>query len=69
MTEIVRICTRPSVDQIFKGQMNLDDLLDAAISILLDGPYALLFLGIRTSSKASKMNSSVVVLTESAEWQ
>ena len=36
--------TRPSVDRIFKGQLNPDYLLDAAISILLDGAYALLFL-------------------------
>ncbi|OCL03003.1 hypothetical protein AOQ84DRAFT_163009 [Glonium stellatum] len=30
-TEIVRIRTRPSVDHILKAQLNLDDLLDAAI--------------------------------------
>src|SRR5271170_949147 len=44
LTEIVRIRTLPSVNHIFKGQLNLDDLLDAAISILPDGAYALLFL-------------------------
>lgn len=43
-TETIGIRTRPSKDGIFKGQLNLDDLLDTAISILPDDAYALLML-------------------------
>ena len=43
-TEIIGIRTRPSKDGIFKGQLNLDDLLDTAISILPNDAYALLML-------------------------
>ena len=43
-TEIIGIRTRPSKDGIFKVQLNLDDLLDTAISILPDDAYALLML-------------------------
>jgi archaemetzincin len=43
-TECIRIRTRSSADGIFKRQLNLDDLLDAAISILPDDSYALLLL-------------------------
>lgn len=43
-TETVGICTRPSKDAVFIGQLNLDDLLDTAISILPDDAYALLML-------------------------
>jgi archaemetzincin len=43
-TECIRIRTRSSTDGIFKRQLNLDDLLDAAISILPDDAYALLLL-------------------------
>ncbi|KAI9742139.1 MAG: hypothetical protein M1834_000529 [Cirrosporium novae-zelandiae] len=42
--ECVRIRTRPSRDDIFPRQLNLDDLLDAAISVLPDDAYALLML-------------------------
>ena len=42
-TEIVGIRTRPSPDKKFH-QLNLDDLLDAAISALPDDAYALLLL-------------------------
>ncbi|PPQ72358.1 hypothetical protein CVT26_007316 [Gymnopilus dilepis] len=43
-TECVRIRTRPSLDGKFAAQLNLDDLLDAAISILPEDAYALLLL-------------------------
>jgi archaemetzincin len=43
-TECIRIRTRSSADGIFKRQLNLDDLLDAAISILPDDAFALLLL-------------------------
>ena len=42
--ESFSIRTRPSHDGIFKGQLNLDDLLDMAISILPEDAYALLML-------------------------
>jgi archaemetzincin len=42
--ECIRIRTRASTDEVFKRQLNLDDLLDAAISILPDDAYALLLL-------------------------
>jgi archaemetzincin len=42
--ECIRIRTRLSPDGIFKRQLNLDDLLDAAIGILPDDAYALLLL-------------------------
>ncbi|KAJ4482520.1 hypothetical protein J3R30DRAFT_3700056 [Lentinula aciculospora] len=42
-TECVRIRTRVSKD-LFDRQLNLDDLLDAAISLLPDDAYALLLL-------------------------
>ena len=44
VTETVGIRTRASKDGIFKCQLNLDDLLDTAISILPDDAYALLML-------------------------
>ncbi|KAF5382518.1 hypothetical protein D9615_003081 [Tricholomella constricta] len=43
-TECVRIRTRRSKDGVFTAQLNLDDLLDAAISVLPDDAYALLLL-------------------------
>ena len=43
-TECIRIRTRSSADGVFKRQLNLDDLLDAAISILPDDAFALLLL-------------------------
>lgn len=43
-TECIRIRTRASLDGIFKRQLNLDDLLDTAISILPEDAYALLLL-------------------------
>jgi archaemetzincin len=43
-TECVRIRTRASRDGVFARQLNLDDLLDAAISILPDDAFALLLL-------------------------
>ncbi|KAJ6559068.1 hypothetical protein DFH09DRAFT_1247883 [Mycena vulgaris] len=43
-TESVRIRTRASLDGVFVRQLNLDDLLDAAISILPDDAFALLLL-------------------------
>lgn len=43
-TECVRIRTRPSADKIFPRQLNLDDLLDAAISMLPNDAYALVML-------------------------
>jgi archaemetzincin len=42
--ECVRIRIRPSPDGVFGGQLNLDDLLDAAIAILPKDAYALLLL-------------------------
>ena len=42
--ETIGIRIRPSPDAVFKGQLNLDDLLDAAISILPEDAYALLML-------------------------
>lgn len=44
LTETIGIRTRPSKDGVFKGQLNLDDLLDTVISILPDDGYALLML-------------------------
>lgn len=43
-SECVRIRARASMDRIFTRQVNLDDLLDAAISILPDDAYALVLL-------------------------
>jgi archaemetzincin len=43
-SECVRIRTRASNDRIFDRQLNLDDLLDAAISILPEDAYALVLL-------------------------
>jgi len=43
-TECIRIRTRQSADKIFTRQLNLDDLLDAAISMLPEDAYALLML-------------------------
>ncbi|GLB38158.1 putative archaelysin family metallopeptidase 2 [Lyophyllum shimeji] len=43
-TECVRIRSRPSADGDFTAQLNLDDLLDAAISMLPKDAYALLML-------------------------
>lgn len=43
-TEVVRIRTRASKDNIFPWQLNLDDLLDVAIGILPHDAYALLLL-------------------------
>ncbi|KAJ6475093.1 hypothetical protein C8R47DRAFT_703597 [Mycena vitilis] len=43
-TECVRIRTRASLDGIFTRQLNLDDLLDAAISALPDDAFALLLV-------------------------
>ncbi|KAG6853813.1 hypothetical protein C0991_001059 [Blastosporella zonata] len=43
-TECVGIRTRASPDGIFASQLNLDDLLDAAISTLPEDAYALLLL-------------------------
>lgn len=42
--EVIAIRTRPSKDGYFSGQLNLDDLLDAAIAILPKDAYALLML-------------------------
>ena len=42
--ECVRIRIRPSRDGVFSGQLNLNDLLDAAIRMLPKDAYALLFL-------------------------
>lgn len=39
-----RIRARPSPDGVFSGQLNLNDLLDVAISILPNDAYALLML-------------------------
>lgn len=43
-TESIRIRTRAPRDKVFLRQLNLDDLLDAAISILPNDAYALLLL-------------------------
>ncbi|KAL8755484.1 MAG: hypothetical protein Q9184_004792 [Pyrenodesmia sp. 2 TL-2023] len=43
-TEAIRIRTRSSPDSLFLSQLNLDDLLDVAISILPSDAYALLLL-------------------------
>ncbi|KAJ7147080.1 hypothetical protein C8R43DRAFT_1088630 [Mycena crocata] len=43
-TECIRIRTRASRDGIFVRQLNLDDLLDAAISLLPQDAFALLFV-------------------------
>lgn len=43
-TESVRIQTRAPKDNVFLRQLNLDDLLDAAISILPNDAYALILL-------------------------
>ena len=42
--EVIRIRARPSPDKIFSGQLNLNDLLDTAISIVPEDAYALLML-------------------------
>ncbi|KAL2849909.1 hypothetical protein BJY01DRAFT_233427 [Aspergillus pseudoustus] len=43
-TECIRIRTRPCADGVYMQQLNLDDLLDAAISILPKDAYALCML-------------------------
>ncbi|KAK5119854.1 hypothetical protein LTR85_007180 [Meristemomyces frigidus] len=43
-SEAVRIRTRPSHDGVFSGQLNLNDLLDVAMSILPEDAYALVML-------------------------
>lgn len=43
-SELIGIRTRPCKDEMFPGQLNLDDLLDAAMSILPQDAYALLML-------------------------
>lgn len=43
-TESIRIRTRASKDNVFPRQLNLDDLLDVAISVLPKDAYALLLL-------------------------
>ena len=43
-SECIRIRTRASKDRIFARQLNLDDLLDAAISILPNDAYALVLV-------------------------
>lgn len=43
-TECVRIRTRPSPDGVFAAQLNLDDLLDASISMLPRDAYAFLLI-------------------------
>ncbi len=43
-TECVRICTRATPDKVFSCQLNLDDLLDAAMGMLPADAYALLLL-------------------------
>lgn len=43
-TEVIRIRTRASNDKTFTRQLNLDDLLDGAISILPEDAYALIML-------------------------
>ena len=42
--EVVGIRTRPSPDKMFQAQLNLNDILDAAISALPEDAYALLLL-------------------------
>ncbi|KAI1380077.1 hypothetical protein F4677DRAFT_405777 [Hypoxylon crocopeplum] len=39
-----RIRARPSLDGVFKGQLNLNDLLDAAIEMLPDDAYSIILL-------------------------
>ena len=43
-SESIRIRARPSLDGVFQGQLNLDDLLDVAISVLPEDAYSLLML-------------------------
>ncbi|KAL4912636.1 hypothetical protein BDW62DRAFT_206288 [Aspergillus aurantiobrunneus] len=43
-TEAIRIRTRPCPDKIYPRQLNLDDLLDVALSILPSDAYALCML-------------------------
>lgn len=43
-SEIIGIRSRPSKDGIFSGQLNLNDLLDAAIAMLPKDAYAILML-------------------------
>ncbi|KAI2629940.1 hypothetical protein GGR54DRAFT_285836 [Hypoxylon sp. NC1633] len=43
-TDCTRIRTRPSPDGVFQGQLNLNDLLDAAIEMLPDDAYSILLL-------------------------
>lgn len=43
-SENIRIRTRPSPDSVYPAQLNLDDLLDVAISVLPPDAYAILFL-------------------------
>ncbi|KAL3448286.1 hypothetical protein BJX65DRAFT_69212 [Aspergillus insuetus] len=43
-TEYIRIRTRPCPDALYTTQLNLDDLLDAAISVLPKDAYALCML-------------------------
>ncbi|KAF9485815.1 hypothetical protein BDN70DRAFT_916652 [Pholiota conissans] len=43
-SECIRIRTRGSNDGLFERQLNLDDLLDAAISVLPEDAYALVLL-------------------------
>lgn len=43
-SESIGTRVRPAPDGVFQGQLNLDDLLDTAISILPDDAYALLML-------------------------
>lgn len=43
-SEVIGIRTRPSKDDLFSRQLNLEDLLDAAIAILPKDAYALLML-------------------------
>ena len=43
-SEIIRIRTRPTPAGLFSNQLNLDDLLDVAMSILPEDAYALLLL-------------------------
>ena len=42
--EVVEIRTRPPPDRMFEAQLNLNDMLDAAISALPEDAYALLLL-------------------------
>ncbi|KAI1702553.1 peptidase family m54 domain-containing protein [Ditylenchus destructor] len=43
-TELIRVRERPSRDGLFQCQLNLDDILDAAISVLPRDAYALLIV-------------------------